>query len=173
MKARIVYLIALSLVIAVFASAVAASAEGIGPNRRYRISPSVSFRLYDPDPSLHYYGTPDFYTPFVYYPYSRYLNPPPPVWVAPPPWTIAPNVVSRWLDPNRLQVAYVGETRRTRRIAVAFVGPSQKMTLATPSGLSPYTLAFSPPESAKFIRVRTFDSTGRVIRDILAKMPPR
>jgi hypothetical protein len=175
MKTKLAGLVFASLVLALVASTIApAYAVGTSADSSYQVAQAVNFRLFDPD-NTHYYGPPDFYTPFGYHTYSRYLNPPPPVWIPPPPMTLAPYVVSRWVDVDRLTVAWTGETRRTKRIAVTFFDKSRTLRAARPAGplFQPYRLTYSPPASAAFMRVRTYDGAGRVLKDILASVPPQ
>jgi hypothetical protein len=175
MKVQLASLALTLLVLALVASMMtSAYAAGTSRDRNSLVAQGLKFRLFDPE-NVSYYGPPEFYTPFGYYPYSRYLNPPPPVWIPPPPVTVAPYVVTRWVDPDRLTVAWTGETRRTERIAVAFSDKSRTFLPAQPAGplFQPYSLTFAPPSSVAFMRVRTYDGAGRVIEDVFAPLPPR
>lgn len=168
MKTHFGYLVFTSLVLVMLALTVI-PAYSVGT------SSGLSFRLFDPETNTHYYGLPEFYTPFGYYPYSRYLNPPPPVWIPPPPMTVTTNVVSRWTDPDKLTVMWTGDTHRTKRMSVAFYNKSRTLESVAPTAplFQPYSLSFAMPSTAAFMRIRTFDGAGRVLKDILAPIPPQ
>ncbi|MDO8587772.1 MAG: hypothetical protein Q7T82_12110 [Armatimonadota bacterium] len=139
----------------------------------YSVQNAVRFHLFDPD-FTQYYGAPLFYSPFGYYSYGPFLNPPP-VWIPPPPMTLFTNVVSQWIDPGILMVMWKGDTARTRRITVALLDGSRNLLLVSPTGitLQPHIVTVRVPRLAVYIDVTTFDAPGRKMLDITVPLPPR
>jgi hypothetical protein len=105
------------------------------------------------------YGYPDTYS------YSRSISP--------APVRIADNVLAQWLGPDDLRIVWTGDTKDVDRVEVAVLD-SYKRTLRHSFSESPvFTVDVGVPGGAANVRIRTINTIGTVVSEIVCPLPGR